>query len=210
MRKYFIAALIALITLPAMAQKGEIVKLPTPKMEGGMPLMEALKNRETTREFSSQKFSLQDISNLLWAADGVNRENGKRTAPNSMNRQEIDIYIATIDGIYRYNPHENSLTVIAKDDLRGATGKQAFVKDAPLNLVYVADFSRVPDGETEGQTKASHTNCGFIAQNVYLYCTSENMACVVRGYFDEKEIAKAFKLSDKQKAILTQTVGRKK
>lgn len=193
----------------ASAQQGGI-SLPQPITHGGMPIMDALKNRETTRNFKSDELPLQTISNLLWAADGINRPNGKHTAPSSMNYQEIDIFVALKDGIYKYNTKENRLELIIQGDHREQTGKQSFVGEAPVNLIYIADFSRVPKGETPEQLNASYANCGFIAQNVYLFCASENLGCVVRGYFDSKELSKVMKLQPTQKIILTQTVGYKK
>jgi nitroreductase len=196
-------------TAVALAQQAG-VKLPQPTTQGGMPLMDALKNRETSRSFKSDELPLQILSNLLWAADGINRPNGKYTAPSSMNYQEIDIFVALKDGIYKYNTKSNSLEFIMQGDYRAQTGKQAFVGEAPVNLIYIADFSRVPKGETPEQLNASYANCGFIAQNVYLFCASENLGCVVRGYFDSKELSKVMKLQPTQKIILTQTVGYKK
>ncbi len=175
-----------------------------------MPLMDALKNRETCRSFKSDELPLQMLSNLLWAANGINRPNGKHTAPSSMNYQEIDILVALKGGVYKYNTKDNRLELVIQGDYRAQTGKQSFVGEAPVNLIYIADFSRVPKGETPEQLNASYANCGFIAQNVYLFCVSENLGCVVRGYFDSKELSKVMKLQSTQKIILTQTVGYKK
>jgi SagB-type dehydrogenase family enzyme len=193
----------------AIAQDAKIA-LPSPIKSGGMPLMDALNQRESNRSFKSDDLTLQQISNLLWAANGINRSNGKRTAPSSMNYQEIDTYIALKDGCYKYNPKEPTLELVAKGDFRKVAGKQGFVEDAPVNLFFVADFSRVPKGETPEQLNASYANSGFIAQNVYLYCTSEGLGCVVRAYFDGQAVANVLKLSSKQKVILAQTVGYKK
>lgn len=172
--------------------------------------MEALKNRETSRSFKVDDLPLQVLSNLLWAANGINRPNGKHTAPSSMNYQEIDIYVALKGGIYKYNTKDNRLELAVQGDYRKQTGKQSFVGEAPVNLIYIADFSRVPNGETPEQLNASYANSGFIAQNVYLFCASENIGCVVRGYFDPKALSKVLKLQASQKIILTQTVGYKK
>ena len=193
----------------ASAQQGNI-SLPQPTTSGGMPLMDALKNRETTRSFKQDELPLQVLSNLLWAANGINRPNGKHTAPSSMNYQEIDIFVALKSGIYKYDIKGNNLTLVVQGDHRLETGKQSFVGEAPVNLIYVADFSRVPKGETPEQINASYANCGFIAQNVYLFCASENLGCVVRGYFDSKVLSNVMNLQQQQKVILTQTVGYKK
>jgi len=151
---------------------------------------------------------MQELSNLLWAAFGVNRADvGKRTAPSARNRQEIDIYVATADGLYLYEPKDHALRPILKEDIREKTGGQPFVKEAPLNLIYVADFSRM--GSYSGQQKEFYSACntGFISQNVYLYCASEGLATVVRGMIDKPALAQVMRLSPDQKIILAQTVG---
>lgn len=192
----------------SVAQSEGDVKLPEPRTNGGMPLMEALNNRHSTREYTEQKLPMDLLSNLLWAADGYNRRDAKkRTAPSSMNFQEIDIYVAMQDGLYIYDAWDNKLILVMNKDLRDATGKQDFVGKAALNLVYVANLEKVKDPESEGQLNASHTNAGFIAQNVYLFCASEGLGSVVRGWFDEKSLSETMKLGEKQKIILCQTVG---
>jgi len=147
------------------------------------------------------------LSNLLWAAFGINRpDSGKRTAPTAMNMQEIDIYVATADGLYLYNAKENALEPILSEDIRAATGPQPFVKDAPVNLVFVADFAKMR-GSEENKVFYSATDTGFVSQNVYLFCASEGLATVVRGYVEKDKLAKVMKLRDDQKIILAQTVG---
>jgi SagB-type dehydrogenase family enzyme len=183
------------------------MKLPKPQMTGGMPLMEALLARQTQREYSSEKLSEQMLSNLLWAAFGINRpDSGKRTAPSAMNMQEIDIYVATADGLYLYDAKENALVPILSEDIRAATGPQPFVKDAPVNLVFVADFAKMR-GPEDGKVFYSATDTGFISQNVYLFCASEGLATVVRGYVEKDQLAKVMKLRGDQKIVLAQTVG---
>lgn len=204
-----ILVLPALLLAMATANGQDLVVLPSPKTDGGMPLMDALRSRESGRSFAADELSLQQLSNLLWAANGISRANGKRTAPSSMNYQEIDVYVLLKAGIYRYDAKGNTLVPVADGDFRSAAGKQDFVATAPVNLAYVADFSRVPKGEPEAQVKASYANSGFIAQNVYLFCASEKLACVVRAYFDPKVLGDALKLNPTQRIVLTQTVGKK-
>jgi SagB-type dehydrogenase family enzyme len=170
--------------------------------------MQVLKDRQTSREFSSQKLPPQVLSNLLWAAFGVNRpDSGKRTAPSAMNWQEIDIYVATQDGLYVYDAKANALKPVLAQDVRGATGRQPFVKEAPVNLVYVADLAKAGRASGEDQTLYTAADTGFIAQNVYLFCASEGLAAVVRGGVDRAALAKLIKLRPDQKIILAQTVG---
>jgi SagB-type dehydrogenase family enzyme len=184
------------------------VQLPTPQMEGGRPLMEVLKDRHSTREFSGEKLSLQELSNLLWAAFGINRPDlGKRTAPSARGYYEIEVYVALADGLYLYDAKANRLEPISSKDLRGATGLQPFVKEAPLNLVYVANYSRMGSYSPQQKDFYSACNTGFIAENVYLYCASAGLATVVRGFVDKPALAKEMRLGPDQKITLAQSVG---
>lgn len=169
--------------------------------------MEALKERKSTREFSPEKLSAQVLSNLLWAAWGINREDGRRTAPSSSNRQEIEIYVVTVDGAYVYDAKGNALTPVVSGDIRKVTGTTAFVGEAPLNLVYVADFSKMGGADENAKTATSNANTGFIAQNVYLFCASEGLGTVVRGGVNRAELSKALNLRPDQRITLAQTVG---
>jgi SagB-type dehydrogenase family enzyme len=204
---FSVAAITFLLSANLFAQEVKSIKLPQPDMQGGKPLMQALKERKSSRDFSPKKLSVQMISDLLWAAYGVNRAESKgRTAPSAMNVQEIDIYVAFSSGLYLYDPFKNTLELIVAEDIRSVTGKQPFVKEAPINLIFVADFSRVPKLGSNKEFDAA-CDAGFISQNVYLYCASAGLSTVVRGWFDEGELYKAMKLKSNQKIILTQTVG---
>jgi SagB-type dehydrogenase family enzyme len=192
----------------AAAQETDLVNLPAPQMTGGKPLLDCLKARQSGREFSSEKLPLQVLSNLLWAADGINRpDSGKRTAPSAVNWQDIDVYAATADGLFLYLPKEHALKRILGEDVRAAMGKQDFVKDVPLNLVYVSDYTKIPRGTDEDKRSISGTHTGFISQNVYLFCASEGLATVVRGSVDRAALAKRMKLRPAQRITLAQTVG---
>lgn len=183
------------------------IQLPQPRREGGKPLLQALNERQSTREFGLEKLPLQVLSNLLWAAAGISRPGGQRTAPSASNRQEIDIYVATADGLYLYDPKANQLKLAVGEDIRSLTGTQAFVKDAPVNLIYVADLAKAGRTRSEDVEFYSGANTGFIAQNVYLFCASEGLVTVVRASIDRAALAKAMKLRPDQKIALAQTVG---
>ncbi|MFA5293797.1 MAG: SagB/ThcOx family dehydrogenase [Phycisphaerae bacterium] len=183
------------------------IELPKPQMDGGKPLMTALKERKTSRAFSSEWLPLQVISNMLWAADGINRPDGKRTAPTAMNKQEIDVYVAMEEGLYLYDAKANKLICILAEDIRAVTGKQPFVKEAPINLIFVADYAKMGDGPAEQKDFYAAIDTGYISQNVYLYCASEGLATVVRGYLDKPACQAAMKLRSDQKIIVAQTVG---
>jgi len=184
------------------------IKLPPPNMNSGKSLMQSLQARKSSRDFSTKKLPVDVLSNLLWAACGINRpESGKRTAPSAVNWQEIDVYVAMADGLYLYNAKEHTLKPVIKQDIRALTGKQTFVKDAPVNLIYVADYSKMGGGDAEERNSYAAADAAFIAQNVYLFCASEGLATVVRGLIDRDVLAKAMQLRDNQKIVLSQTVG---
>jgi SagB-type dehydrogenase family enzyme len=193
---------------PALAEAPKSIQLPAPQMEGGMPLMQALKARCTMREFAGEPLPPQELSNLLWAACGINRpEKGLRTAPTAMNKQEIDVYVALADGLYLYDAKANALNLVLAQDVREATGKQPFVKDAPVNLVFVANYAKMGEGPKEMKDFYAATDTGYISQNVYLYCASAGLGTVVRGYVDRDALAKVMNLGPDQRVILAQTVG---
>jgi nitroreductase len=185
----------------------ETIKLPAPKTTGGMPLMDALKQRRSIREFSSEKIPMETLSNLLWAAWGVNRTDGHRTAPSARNSQEIDVYVAKSDGLFLYEPKEHQLRKILNEDVRAATGTNEYVKDAALNLIYVADLTRGNLKEADVIEFYSGADTAFLAQNVYLFCASENLATVVRGAINRTDLAKKMNLRPDQKITLAQSVG---
>jgi SagB-type dehydrogenase family enzyme len=205
--KFLVIGLVAGCTF-LFAQDSEYIQLPPPQTEIGRPLMQVLKLRQSSRDFDSKALPLQELSNLLWAADGINRaESGRRTAPSAMNWQEVDIYAFLEQGTYVYDAQSNSLKLINARDLREKTGVQSFVKDAPLNLVYIADERRALRAGDEDRVRWTAADVGFIAQNVYLYCASQGLAVVVRGMVDREALAKELQLRPEQKIMLAQTVG---
>ena len=205
------------------AQESDVIKLPPPQKDGGMPLMKALDLRKSTRgNFGPpEKLSMQTLSNLLWAADGVNRPPNHRTAPSAVDWQNIDIYVATADGLFLYDSGQHALKVITKEDVRAISGlegpatgmRQDFAKTAPVSLVYVADMARTGRGrgmQWNGEDVTmtwTFAGAGAIAQNVYLFCASENLACIVRAMMDAKKVSEVFKLRSDQKVLLTSTIA---
>ncbi|MFH2141292.1 MAG: SagB/ThcOx family dehydrogenase [Bacteroidota bacterium] len=208
MKKVLIIILLSFSIFTVYSQKNEIIKLPDPNMTGGMPLMEALKNRQTQRDFGKKQMTIQQISDLLWAASGINRpESGKKTAPSAVNWQEIDIYVSLKDGAYLYNTSDNTLVKIHGNDIRSDMGKQAFTSNAQICLAYVADYKKMKFAGEDNRDFYSATDTGFISQNVYLYCASEGLATVVLGYINRDKIHESLQLNKDQKIILTQCVG---
>ena len=205
---FFMGLVLITSALSSSAQDLKPIKLPPPQIDGGRPLMQVLKDRKSTREFApGTTLSPQTLSNLLWAAFGINRPDGHRTAPSAMNWQEVRIYVATPDGVYLYDAKDGALDPVLAGDFRGATGTQSFVKDAALNLVYVSDLSKTGRTASSQAEMFTAADVGFIAQNVYLYCASEGLATVVRGSLDRPALAKILNLQTHQKIILAQSVG---
>ena len=195
----------------------KLIQLPSPQMSGGKPLMEALKERHSTRQFSTEKLPPQTLSNLLWAAFGLNRPDkgtgifvsGSHTAPAAHNWQEIDIYVATAEGLYLFDWSAHLLKPVLPGDLRPLAGhpNQQFVADAPVNLIYVADLSKMPNTNDWEKEVFPFADSAVIAENVYLFCASEGLATVVRALFDRPALAKAMKLRPDQNITLEQPVG---
>lgn len=209
---YRMASLVlaALVFCPAftLAQERSAIQLLEPQMDGGRPLMRVLKDRASSRSFSPENLPMQTLSNMLWAAFGMNRPgSGGRTAPSASNSQEMDIYVAMADGLFRYDAKASLLKPVLPDDIRALTGRQSFVTDAPINLIYVADLSKMPRASAEDRDSYAAAHSGFISQNVYLFCASEGLATVVRASIDRPALARAMRLRPDQKITLAQTVG---
>lgn len=199
----------ALASVPALAATQELkpIELPRPRSEGGMPLMNALMLRHSTREFSDRPLPPQTLSDLLWAAFGINRPNGYRTAPCGRYIIAIDIYAAMTDGVWIYEPKTHTLRPYLSGDIRAQTGLQDFVGTAPLNLVYVAHGEHLMDDSPEERRLLASVDTGFIGQNVYLFCASEGLATVFRGSVDYPKLKRTLKLPHQQFVTFAQTVG---
>ena len=189
------------------ASDGEVIRLVEPQKTGGMPLLEALDNRQSMRSYSQEALSDQDLSNLLWAAFGVNREDGRRTAPTARNWLQFDIYVIMADGWYRYDAEKHALIRGGTEDLREFAGTQDFAREAPVNLIFVSDHDRMRGADRAKRDFNSATDVGFISQNVYLFCASEGLATVVRGMVDREKLHEVLKLRSAQHVILGQSVG---
>ncbi|GMV01481.1 MAG: SagB/ThcOx family dehydrogenase [Burkholderiaceae bacterium] len=192
---------------PATGDAAATIALPAPEARGGMPLMDALALRRSSREFAPDALPLPLLSNLLWAAYGRNRPDGGRTAPSALNAQEIDVYAALPDGAYRYDADGHALRLVAQADLRRVTGYQDFVDEAPLDLVYVADHRRMTMVPVRQRESFASVAAGAIAQNVYLFAAGNGLATVIRAWIDRDAIAEALGLVHDQQVLLSQTVG---
>jgi hypothetical protein len=195
--------------LSAFGQEMKPIQLPEPKLDSNKSLAQALKDRKTSREYSGDKLPEQTLSNLLWAAWGINRpDSGKRTAPSAVNWQETDLYVSTTQGMYLYDPKGNALIPVVPGDIRALTYTQVDrFKDAPTNLVYVADFQKMGDRKEEEKMVVAGMDTAFIAENVYLYCASENLPTCFRVSIDREKLGQALKLRPTQKIMGAQSVG---
>ena len=198
-------SLFLMVPFFSFSQAGEI-RLPAPGLKSGKPLMQALSERSTNREFSEKELSAEHLSGLLWAACGINRpESGKRTAPSARNWQDVQVYVFLKEGIYLYDESGHKLIPVAKGDHRKASGMQDFVEKAPVNLVYVSDYDRMK--EAHDKSLYSGMSAGYISQNVYLYCASEGLNTVMRASVDREAMHKLMNLKPSQHVVGAQTVG---
>lgn len=192
---------------PAKGDSVPQIALPAPERTGGLALMDALGRRQSQREFASRELPTPMLASLLWAANGISRDDGRRTAPSAMNAQEIDVYVALPSGAYLYDAPGNALRLVAGSDIRRVTGYQDFVDEAPLDLVYVADHSRMSLVPVSMRESYASVAAGAIAENVYLFAAANGLATVLRAWIDREAIANALGLGHDQQVLLSQTVG---
>jgi len=205
-----ILATAALVATPsaAIAQDLKPIDLPSPRSEGGQALTATLKLRRSTREYSDRPLPVQTLSDLLWAAFGVNRTaSGDRTVPYWRHIMVMEIYVAMADGVWLFEPKAHTLLPHSKDDIRAQTGLQDFVGTAPLNLIYVAHGERMTDISIEERRLYASVDTGFMGQNVYLFCASEGLGTVFRGAVDGAKLGRTLQLPDQQFVTFAQTVG---
>ena len=197
-----------LTAVPSLAATGSaVLELPPPRTQGGKPLIEALKLRRSIREYSNRPLPLQVLSDLLWAAFGINRPSGDRTAPYWRHIMVIDVYTAMADGVWLYEPKRHVMLAHLRADIRAQTGLQDFVANAPLNLVYVAHGERMQDISANERRLYASVDTGFIGQNVYLFCASEGLATVFRGAVDYEKLNRTMQLEKDQFVTFAQTMG---
>jgi nitroreductase len=183
----------------------QTIVLPAPETSGGMPLLSAIAARHSQRAFAPDPLPLPILSTLLWAAWGINRpETGHRTAPSARNRQLTDLYVVLPEAAYLYDAEDHALVPVIAGDLRALTGRQDFVKDAPVNLVFV---ERMPEQYDENHLIMAGSHAGYISENVYLYCASTGLATVVRAMVDRESLGTALDLPEGHRILMAQTVG---
>ena len=197
----------ALAAMPDLARGNELTLLPAPRKDGGKPLFEALWLRRSTREYSDRPIPPEVLSNLLWAAYGINRPSGDRTAPYWRHIMVVDVYVAMANGVWLYDPKSHALTPHLSADIRAQTGLQDFVATAPVNFVFVAQGDRMKDVSPDDRRLYASVDTAFIGQNVYLFCASEGLATVFRGSVDYEKLAQSMRLTEAQFVTFAQTVG---
>jgi nitroreductase len=202
----------AKLLLSVLLSLGEVaapaaIDLPPPQRTGGQPLLEVLSRRSTARAFETRALTGQQLSDLLWAAFGINRPDGKRTAPSSRNRQELDIYVLLPQGTYLFAASGHRLEPVLAEDLRAVGTTQDFVRDAPVTLVFVADLTKMVEAAPAEKEATAAFDTGFVSQNVYLWCASEGLATGVRSWVDREVLGKRMKLRPSQRIVAAQSVG---
>lgn len=201
--------LVCLVLSAAAFAADKVIKLPKPNLNRSGTVMKALSERQSTREYASKALSLADLSDLLWAANGINRsDSGKRTAPSAMNKQDVDVYVVLPEGTYLYDAKKHQLNQVAEGDHRGAVaGGQAFVKTAPVSLVLVSDISRFGDAKSARNQLMGAMDAGIVSQNISLFCSSANLATVPRASMDFDQLKKVLKLKETQMPMMNHPVG---
>jgi len=197
-----------LMGFSAISQDIQPIKLLPPQLDKGKSLMQALQDRHSTREFADKELSLQELSNLLWAANGINRQEAKkRTAPTAMNWQDIDVYVFLKEGIFYYDALAMELKPLVQGDKRSLAGTQPFVAGAPVNLVLVSDYARMGMAREESKPAYASADAAFVGENVYLFCAAFDLNCVLRASIDKDAIAKLLNLRPEQHAVFGITIG---
>ena len=187
------------------------VKLPEPDKNVSMTLYQALQQRKSVREYSTKDIDDMKLSQLLWAAVGINRPDGHLTAPTAINAQDITVYVCRKDGAYLYVAKDNTLQKVSDKDLRKSVASaQAFAADAPISLVIVTDNAKFRGGSTNGPTISGAIDAGYVSQNIDLACEALGLCTVPRATMDKDALKKELKLTDSQNAILNHPVGYKK
>jgi SagB-type dehydrogenase family enzyme len=202
----------AIIALSISAQDAKTIILNPPDTKRGLPVMTALSLRASATEFDTTSLNLQDMSDLLWAANGINRpESGKRTAPSARNWQDIDVYVVMKSGAYLYNPNKHCLDFITGGDHRAlVAGRQENFAVAPLFCVMVSDFSRFSSGDDSSKMVIAAYDAGIVSQNISIFCASVGFDTRVRATMDQEKLREILQLKDSQHLMLNNPVGYKK
>ncbi len=212
MKKIIAYLSFASIVCSMAAQDAKTIILNPPDLTRGFPVMTALSLRASATGFDTTSLNLQDMSDLLWAANGINRpESGKRTAPSARNSQDIDVYAVMKSGAYLYNPIKHCLDFITGGDYRAlVAGRQENFAVAPLFCVMVSDFSRFSSGNDSSKMVIAAYDAGIVSQNISIFCSSVGLETRVRATMDQEKLREILKLKDSQHLMLNNPVGYKR
>ena len=207
MKRIIIFSIFLVCAFSIQAQELRVIKLNAPDKTRGSAIMKALNDRQSIREYKPESLRPQDLSDLLWAANGINRPDGRRTAPSARNLQEVDMYVIFPEGAYRYDPKEHALIPVSAGDFRGAVAaNQDFAKEAPLSIVLVADMSKHANMSESNKLTAA-IDVGIVCQNINIACAGLGLATVPRGIMDQAALRTALKLSDHHLLLMNNPVG---
>lgn len=198
-------SIIIMATVLSLTINAQDIKLLPPQKTGGMPLMEAFNNRKTNRDFTQQELTPQQLSNLLWSAVGVNRPDGRRTAPTASNLQHIEVYVLNKEGAYVYDPQNHALKLVSAGDHRKIGASQERFQECPLMLIIVANYDKMEKYNDEAKLMYGSTDSGNVSQNIYMYCASEGLATCALGSIHRDKLQELLKFNGK--AVLGQSVG---
>lgn len=209
MKKMMFAAMMAVLASCATAQNTKDIQLLAPNKDKGVSIMKSLAQRQSHRECADKELSTADLSDLLWAANGINRPgDNKRTAPSALNRQDIDVYVISKTGAYKYIAAENRLQLITEGDHRDAVASgQDFVNQFPISLVLVSELSKLGDAKNERTRMTAAMDAGYVSQNICLFCAGNGLVTVPRATMNSTELKKILKLGDTVLPLLNNPVG---
>ena len=209
MKKTLCILVLFAIVINLEAQELKSIALNPPDINSGLTVMQAFSKRSSASAFTSEKLKLQDLSDLLWAADGINRQDSKkRTAPSAMNAQDIDIYVFLVDGVYLYNAAGNSLDPVVTGDQRIlAAGRQTEFANAAVILVLVSDISRFQNGDDKMKLSMAALDAGMVSQNIAVFCAGTGLLTRPRATMDQPKLKEILKLKDTQYLLLNNPVS---
>ncbi len=206
MKKLQLFVVCLMMAATCAAQK--VIQLPKPNLNRAGTVMKALSDRCSTREYADKALTNADLSDLLWAANGVNRPDGKRTAPSAMNRQDVDIYVVMAKGAYLYDAKAHALNLVKEGDFRTAVASgQDFAAKAPVSLVLVSELSRMGDATKEGTKVTCALDAGIVSQNISIFCAMAKLGTVARGTMNQAKLKEALNLTNTQMLMLNHPVG---
>jgi SagB-type dehydrogenase family enzyme len=208
MKRLILFFTVLIVTANMHAQELSVIKLSEPNKSGGTPVMKVFNDRHSDREYASTPIRPQDLSDLLWAANGINRSDGKRTAPSARNVQDVDVYVILPKGAYFYEAKTHSLNPVSAGDHRNAVASgQDFAATAPMCIVLVTELARLGDASAERTKLMGAVDIGIVSQNINMVCAALGLSTVPRATMDHTALKKVLKLTDTQMAIMNNPVG---